>query len=313
MCRNATRRHFSHYTLPALVVALGLGSGVGVVSGPGVAWGQSGGAGGGSHPLHEVWREPITTVGTEHPPSGPPWPVTEYSTARPSDQAVWIEGYWDYDFGAKRYVWVPGTWRIPPPGRTWITGYWAQGDDGWYRVPGFWTPNSASPYRPDGPPDRTIAEAPGRRPSALHFWVPGHYVPAGGQTVWKPGFWSKLQRGWTWIRAAWLERPEGWAYQDGYWLKDEHLLAARERASGGRDVAGLVRPTPNRLGGPITDAEALLQAWAAERSYAHCEADQTGRHPPHAATGFPTRCRERPILGPGPGLSGERLAGRPPR
>ena len=33
------------------------------------------------------------------------------------EDGQWIEGYWQWDDSQKDYVWVTGTWRVPPPTR----------------------------------------------------------------------------------------------------------------------------------------------------------------------------------------------------
>ena len=29
---------------------------------------------------------------------------------------------------------MPGTWRVPPPGKFWINGFWKRDEQGWSRV-----------------------------------------------------------------------------------------------------------------------------------------------------------------------------------
>lgn len=216
--------------------------------------------------LHEVWREPITAVTTVRVLEGPPAAAAEAPSRRTHDQAVWVDGYWDYDTSSSRYVWVSGTWRVPPAGRAWVNGSWTRDERGWYRVAGFWTASPNSPYRLDGPPGELSGQDRGPRPSPRHLWVAGQYVPKGDTLVWRPGFWSKHQPGWTWIPDAWLQRPRGWVFQEGFWLNDADLRAACDRLFEGRSVAGPARPFPSQLGGPVTDTAALLRDWARESS-----------------------------------------------
>src|SRR5262245_45960149 len=57
--------------------------------------------------------------------AGPPEPAVEAVTISPGAGYVWIPGHhrWDRD----RYVWVSGSWRAAPVGRTlWIAGRWEQ-------------------------------------------------------------------------------------------------------------------------------------------------------------------------------------------
>ena len=88
-------------------------------------------------------------------------PAADHRAARgrPAEPArQWIEGYWEWDAGRNDFVWVTGTWRVPPPGRFWVNGYWKRDDQGWYRVPGLLE-------RPQDRPDRLSQERPPRRPS----------------------------------------------------------------------------------------------------------------------------------------------------
>jgi hypothetical protein len=65
--------------------------------------------------------------------------------AAPSQQAVWIPGYWDL-LGDKNtasragWVWIPGTWVLPPkPGLHWSAAHWGFRDDWWSWIPAHWT------------------------------------------------------------------------------------------------------------------------------------------------------------------------------
>lgn len=63
----------------------------------------------------------------------------------PSPNYVWIDGYWDWDDFYGDYVWVPGTWALPPVrGWVWRDGYWENGPRGYAWISGYW----ANPYRP---------------------------------------------------------------------------------------------------------------------------------------------------------------------
>ncbi len=76
-------------------------------------------------PLHEAFLSPRKDRNPVHAPKAPPTPSSERPAVDPpSANAQWIEGYWEWDAGRKDYVWVTGTWRLPPPGRFWVNGYW---------------------------------------------------------------------------------------------------------------------------------------------------------------------------------------------
>ncbi len=47
----------------------------------------------------------------------PPAPLADAPPARPAADAVWVGGYWHWT--GMQYVWIPGHWDRPPPGRQW--------------------------------------------------------------------------------------------------------------------------------------------------------------------------------------------------
>ncbi|HEX8200385.1 MAG TPA: hypothetical protein VF590_07855, partial [Isosphaeraceae bacterium] len=181
-------------------------------------------------PLHEAFLSPARDAEPEHVDKAPPPPIQERpGVDRPSPQAEWIGGYWQWDEGRRDFVWVTGTWRVPPPGRFWVNGYWKRDERGWFRVAGFWSDRRTDriDYRKDGPPADHPAEEIGEAPGPEYFYVPGQYYPDGDGVVWKPGFWAKAQPGWAWVPAQWVRQPEGWVFQEGYWdrtLEDRGTL-----------------------------------------------------------------------------------------
>ena len=189
-------------------------------------------------PLHEAFLSKAKDREPFHVPKGPPAPLVERPAVDPpSEKAQWIEGYWDWDPARNDYVWVTGTWRVPPPGRLWVNGYWKRDDQGWYHVPGFWSDRQTDriDYRKNGPPADRPAEDIGESPGPDHFYVPGVYSPDGDGVAWKKGFWAKAQTGWAWVPAQWVKQPQGYAYQDGYWdrtLEDRGTLFTPAQVTG---------------------------------------------------------------------------------
>ena len=121
-------------------------------------------------PLHEAFLSPRKDRNPIHVATAPPTPISERPAVDPpSASAQWIEGYWEWDAGRKDYVWVTGTWRVPPPGRFWVNGYWKRDQDGWYRVPGFWSDRKTDrlDYRKNGPP-----QGPSRRRARVSRRLP---------------------------------------------------------------------------------------------------------------------------------------------
>jgi len=181
-------------------------------------------------PLHEAFLSPAKDREPARAPKAPPAAITERpGIDRPDESAQWIEGYWTWDAKKNDFLWVTGTWRVPPPGRFWVNGYWKRDENGWYRVAGFWSDRQTDriDYRKGGPPADRPADEPGPAPGEEYFYVPGNYAPDGNGVVWKPGFWAKAQEGWSWVPAQWIKQPEGWVYQAGYWdrtLEDRGIL-----------------------------------------------------------------------------------------
>jgi hypothetical protein len=188
-------------------------------------------------PLHEAFLSPRKDLEPTHISKTPPQPITERpGVDPPSADAEWIDGYWEWDPGRKDFVWVTGTWRVPPPGRFWVNGYWKRDQAGWYRVPGFWSDRKTDrlDYRKSGPPEDHPEDDPGEPPAPDCFYVPGHYSPDGDGVAWKKGFWAKAQPGWAWVPSQWVRQPEGWVYQEGYWdrtLEDRGTLFAPAQVS----------------------------------------------------------------------------------
>ena len=181
-------------------------------------------------PLHEAFLSPRKDRNPVRVEKAPPPPMSERpGVDPPSATAEWIEGYWEWDPGRNDFVWVTGTWRVPPPGRFWVNGYWKRDDKGWYRVPGFWSERKTDrlDYRKDGPPQDHPDDEPGDPPNSECFYVPGQYHPDGDGVVWRKGYWTKTQPGWSWVPAQWVRQPDGWMFQDGYWdrtLEDRGIL-----------------------------------------------------------------------------------------
>jgi hypothetical protein len=72
---------------------------------------------------------------------GPPvLPVYEQPIC-PGDGYIWTPGYWDYNYDATDYFWVPGTWIIAPEvGFLWTPAYWGWGGSGFLFYDGYWGP-----------------------------------------------------------------------------------------------------------------------------------------------------------------------------
>jgi len=69
--------------------------------------------------------------------TGPPHPPVEVIVAAPAPHYVWVSGY--YSYSNSTYVWVDGSYQVPPRGRTvYVQGQWQQGPKGYKRSRGHW-------------------------------------------------------------------------------------------------------------------------------------------------------------------------------
>ncbi len=68
----------------------------------------------------------------------PPAPRVEVIPVRPNPTAVWISGYWVYDYFLEEWVWVSGYWDLHPASKVWISGYWISQDGVWVWIDGYW-------------------------------------------------------------------------------------------------------------------------------------------------------------------------------
>jgi hypothetical protein len=67
-----------------------------------------------------------------------PAPPAEVRTAQPGSDYVWIPGRYEWRASDRKYVWVPGTWIVPPPGYVFVPGRWETRSDGTVWVHGRW-------------------------------------------------------------------------------------------------------------------------------------------------------------------------------
>jgi len=207
-------------------------------------------------PLHEAILTALKDRAANYADKVPPQRIAERpGEVAPNPNSQWIPGYWDWDASRREFVWVTGTWRVPPPGKFWVDGFWRHVDDkGWTRVPGFWSERRAAPpsgsgvrasrdWRTLGPPPKRPSEPVGMAPAPDYFYIPGEFVPQGEEVVWKPGFWYRSQPGWEWSPAHWVRQATGWAFREGSWSRNVGR-AAPPPANGFRPGGPMLVSTP---------------------------------------------------------------------
>jgi hypothetical protein len=179
-------------------------------------------------PVHEAFAEPVTfEAGTAIVIlRAPPAPIAEMPPAsRPAVAGItWIPGYWAWDEDRPDFLWVSGTWRVPPPSCSWVPGYWAAVADGFQWVPGFWTTTPGEVVYLPAPPAPVQVVPVGLAPSDAYVWVPGYWAWDGRRYVWQPGYWTVAQADWVWTPAYYAYTPRGCIFVEGHW---DYRLAQR--------------------------------------------------------------------------------------
>jgi hypothetical protein len=174
-------------------------------------------------PLNQGFAEMTNMTPQPAPPVAkqPPAPIDEAPPDVKPDNpdATWVPGYWSWDAESNNYIWVSGSWRVPPPGHRWIPGYWSEGDGNYQWVSGFWTPEEVEDvtYLPAPPPYRDESVDVSTPPDSDHFWVPGYWAYQTQAYQWQPGYWSRVVTGWMWIPAHYEWSPYGYVFIAGHW------------------------------------------------------------------------------------------------
>lgn len=66
----------------------------------------------------------------------PPAPQVEVRPVLPYRDAIWVEGYWNWNGG--RYVWMGGRWDHPRRGYAWVPHHYQRQGRHWRYIPGHW-------------------------------------------------------------------------------------------------------------------------------------------------------------------------------
>jgi hypothetical protein len=185
-------------------------------------------------PVHEAFARP-NVMPKESPvvPKEPPAPIRELPPLQKPDLAgvQWVPGYWAYDGETKDFMWISGTWRVPPPDRQWVPGNWSKVDGGWQWQSGFWGPTDPGGVKPlDSMPPGSLEVGPSSPPpNDDSFYTPGQWVFQDGEWVWQPGTWVQNQGDMVYNPPAYLPNQNGSLYVPGYWdypLQNRGMLFA---------------------------------------------------------------------------------------
>jgi hypothetical protein len=92
---------------------------------------------GGSVWVKSHWQATAAAPLAQTPPPMPPMP-SEVRTAQPGTGYVWVPGHYQWRSADRTYIWVPGSWTVPPVGYTWVPGRWEARPEGNVWVNAHW-------------------------------------------------------------------------------------------------------------------------------------------------------------------------------
>jgi hypothetical protein len=92
-----------------------------------------------------------TTAQPIYVATAPPLPKAETKTPAPSGNHAWVDGHWDWSEADKNWVWVEGSWKIPPSNDwEWVPPKYEDREDIGVYTPGHWSAKDAGrPSQPD--------------------------------------------------------------------------------------------------------------------------------------------------------------------
>lgn len=176
----------------------------------------------GRGPINEGFAQPGGGVGRPAGvvPKEPPTPIPETPPAqRPAgDGVAWIPGYWSWDEERRDFLWVTGSWRVAPAGRTWVPGYWAEADDGWRWVSGQWAVSARArmQYLPE--PPASLDRGPSVPPPEVDYsYVPGTWLYDETRWLWRPGYYAAPRDGLVYTPSRYVWTPRGFVFVPGFW------------------------------------------------------------------------------------------------
>ncbi|MCA9294080.1 MAG: YXWGXW repeat-containing protein [Phycisphaerales bacterium] len=144
-------------------------------------------------------------------------------TVEPSEEHVWIPGYWERGDG--KWDWVKGRWEKPPhKSAIWHKGHWKWEDGKWQWHKGHWAVEEGEGYIVNDyieiPPP--VYETKPARLTQDARWLPGYWEWAGGNWIWVPGYWDRAHgkyRNIERVEPAWHQNTDGtWRWMAAHWV-----------------------------------------------------------------------------------------------
>lgn len=147
--------------------------------------------------------------------TAPPAPVVERVVVSPGPGYAWVPGH--YVWHHRRWVWVRGTWIVPPrAGLIWVNGTWDARAGSW--TEGHWEEAPVVEEYVDVAPPACPEEVVMVRPSRAHIWVSGYWRLENHRHFWVAGRWELPPRGCReWSSPRWEHRPRGYVFVPGRW------------------------------------------------------------------------------------------------
>lgn len=154
-------------------------------------------------------------------------PSNDVPGEQPSPEDVWVPGHWRWGQGS--YVWVAGSWALPPvPNASWVAPQWVRQDSGYVLREGFWQQNppptgdaggAAAPQASTvQPPPPAQPESIPEQPAVNEVWQPGYWDWRNDQFVWVNGRWTVPPRpDVAWVAPHWQANGNRYDLMPGYW------------------------------------------------------------------------------------------------
>ncbi len=171
-------------------------------------------------PVHEAYAQP--TSGNPQAgavvPREPPRPIEEQPPDQKPAGSTWVPGYWQWDDERSDFIWISGSWRVPPPGRQWVPGTYRQTDNGFQWSPGVWMPQNQQQLNVVPPPPQSLENGPSQpAPIDNSTYVPGSWMYRDERYLWRPGYWTGYRPDYVWFPPQYYLTPAGYVFVDGYW------------------------------------------------------------------------------------------------